>query len=72
MRLRRYLTPKQLLRLNEPNRANNEVPHELLQYCYIQDDIFYLPPSKTLLASSVVVTSCRDANYHTIRSSVHD
>lgn len=61
VRLKQYLSPKQLLRLNGPNRADNEVPRELLQYCYIQDDMFYLPPFKTLLAFSVVVTSCRDA-----------
>ncbi|KAJ4381845.1 hypothetical protein N0V86_003210 [Didymella sp. IMI 355093] len=61
LRLKRYLTPKQLLRLNGPNRADNEVPRELLQYCYIQDDMFYLPPFKTMMAFSVVVTSCRDA-----------
>ena len=61
LRLKQYLTPKQLLRLNGPNRADNEVPRELLQYCYIQDDMFYLPPFKALLAYSVVVMSCRDA-----------
>lgn len=61
MRMGRYLTPKELLRLNRPNRADNEVPRELLPYCYIQEDMFYLPPFKELLAVSVVVTSCRDA-----------
>ena len=61
MRLKQYLAPKQLLRLNRPNRAENEVPRELLQYCYIQDDMFYLPPFQALLSFSVVVTSCRDA-----------
>ncbi|KAF3040534.1 hypothetical protein E8E12_008593 [Didymella heteroderae] len=61
LRLKQYLTPKQLLRLNGPNRADNEVPRELLQYCYIQDDMFYLPPFRALLALSVVVVSCRGA-----------
>jgi helicase MOV-10 len=61
LRLKQYLTPKQLLRLNGPNRADNEVPRELLQYCYVKDDMFYLPPFRTLLAYSIVVTSCRDA-----------
>jgi DNA polymerase III delta prime subunit len=61
IRLKQYLTPKQLLRLNGPNRADNEVPRELMQYCYIQNDMFYLPPFKKLMSFSVVVTSCRDA-----------
>ena len=61
LRLKQYLTPKQLLRLNGPSRADNEVPRELLQYCFIQDDMFYVPPFKALLSYSVVVTSCCDA-----------
>lgn len=60
LRLKRYLTPKQLLRLNAPSRADNEVPRELLQYCFMQEDMFYLPPFKNLMSYSVVVTSCRD------------
>ncbi|KAF3048549.1 hypothetical protein E8E11_009493 [Didymella keratinophila] len=60
LRLKQYLTPKQFLRLNGPTRADNEVSRELLQYCYIQDDMFYLPPFRALLAYSVVVMSCRD------------
>lgn len=61
MRLKQYFTPNQLLRLNGPNRAENEVPLDLVQYCYTQDDMFYLPPFKTLLSYSVVITSCNDA-----------
>ncbi|KAF9700283.1 hypothetical protein EKO04_001248 [Ascochyta lentis] len=60
-RLKQYLSPKQLLRLNRPNRAENEVPHDLLRYCYTQDSMFYLPPFKALLSFNVVVASCRDA-----------
>ena len=61
LRLKRYLTPKQLLRLNAPSRADNEVPRELLQYCFMQEDMFYLPPFKNLMSYNVVVTSCRDS-----------
>ncbi|CAO2655964.1 Nn.00g047670.m01.CDS01 [Neocucurbitaria sp. VM-36] len=61
LRLKHYLNNKQLFRLNRPGRADNEVPRELLQYCYIEDDMFYLPPFKTLMSFNVVVTSCRDA-----------
>lgn len=61
LRLAQYLTPKQLLRLNELNRADNEVPRELLQYCYIQGDTSHRSPFRALPAFSVVIMSCRDA-----------
>lgn len=61
LRLMRYLDRQQLLRLNAPSRADNEVPQELLSYCFIQDDMFYLPPFKKIMSYNVVVTSCRDA-----------
>ncbi|KAF2706483.1 P-loop containing nucleoside triphosphate hydrolase protein [Pleomassaria siparia CBS 279.74] len=61
LRLKRHLTPKQLLRLNGPNRADNEVPQDLLPYCYIEHDMFYIPPFPQLMAYNVVVTSTRDA-----------
>ncbi|KAI8935253.1 hypothetical protein NX059_007842 [Plenodomus lindquistii] len=61
LRLKEYLSVKQLLRLNRPGRADNEVPSELTQYCYMKRDMYYLPPFKTLMAYNVVVTSCRDA-----------
>jgi helicase MOV-10 len=60
LRLKPYLNTKQMLRLNRPGRADNEVPRELLQYCYIEDDMFHLPPFKKMMALNVVVTSCRD------------
>lgn len=62
LRLKHYLTPNQLLRLNRPNRADNEVPRELLQYCYMQNDMFYLPPFRVLMSFRILVTSCRDAS----------
>ncbi|KAF1945308.1 P-loop containing nucleoside triphosphate hydrolase protein [Clathrospora elynae] len=61
LRLKQHLNTKQLLRLNRPGRADNEVAPELLQYCYIENDMFYLPPFKKLMAFNIVVTSCRDA-----------
>lgn len=61
IRLSKYLSNKQLLRLNRPNRADNEVPRELNQYCFMEDDKFYLPPFQTLMGYNVVVTSCQDA-----------
>ncbi|KAH6633207.1 P-loop containing nucleoside triphosphate hydrolase protein [Boeremia exigua] len=60
LRLKCYLTPKQLLRLNAPNRADNEVSPGLLQYCFSRNNMFYLPPFKSLMSFSVVVTSNRD------------
>ncbi|KAH7346026.1 P-loop containing nucleoside triphosphate hydrolase protein [Pyrenochaeta sp. MPI-SDFR-AT-0127] len=61
LRLKKYLETTQLFRLNRPGRADNEVPHELMQYCHIENDMFHLPPFKTLMAFNVIVTSCRDA-----------
>lgn len=61
MRLKQYLNPKQLLRLIGPNRADNEVPQELMQYCVMENDMFCMPPFQWLLSYNVIVTSCRDA-----------
>jgi helicase MOV-10 len=60
-RLKQHLSPKQLFRLNAPSRADNEVPQDLLPYCYRQHDMFYLPAFAHLMAFNIVVTSCRDA-----------
>jgi helicase MOV-10 len=61
LRLKQYLSSSQLLRLNRPGRADNEVARELTQYCYMTNDIFSLPPIKMLMTYDVVVTSCQDA-----------
>lgn len=61
LRLKDYLDPTQLFRLNRPGRADIEVPRELMQYCYIENDMFHLPPFKKFMSFNVVVTSCRDA-----------
>lgn len=61
VRLKQYLNNKQLFRLNRPNRADNEVPPQIIQHCYMENDMFCLPPFKTLMTFNVVVTSCRDA-----------
>ena len=61
LRLKYYLSNKQLLRLNRPGRADNEVPRDLIQYCYMEADMFYLPHFKALMAYNIVVCSCQDA-----------
>jgi helicase MOV-10 len=61
LRLKQYLSSSQLLRLNRPGRADNEVARELTQYCYMTNDVFSLPPIKILMSYDVVVTSCQDA-----------
>jgi helicase MOV-10 len=61
LRLKQYLSNSQLLRLNRPGRADNEVARELTQYCYLTNDMFSLPPIKILMSYDVVVTSCQDA-----------
>ena len=60
-RLKAHLKPKQLFRFNAPSRADNEVPQDLLPYCYIEKEMFYLPPFAQLMTYNVVVTSTRDA-----------
>ncbi|KAF1956931.1 P-loop containing nucleoside triphosphate hydrolase protein [Byssothecium circinans] len=62
LRLKYYLKPTQLLRLNGPWRADMEVPRELMGYTHMENEMFYLPPFKQLMAYNVVVTSCRDAS----------
>jgi helicase MOV-10 len=62
LRLKEYLDTTQLLRLNGPWRADNEVAPALMQYTYMETDMFALPPFKQLMAYNIVVTSCRDAS----------
>lgn len=61
LRLKEYLSTTELLRLNGPWRADNEVAPALMQYTYMEAEIFALPPFKQLMAYNIVVTSCRDA-----------
>lgn len=61
-RLQPNLTPSQMLRLNDQNRTFAEVPSKIMQYCYVEEDKFALPPWKTLFKYRVVVCSCLDAN----------
>lgn len=63
MRLSKYLSINELLRLNNWTRTSSEVPGEVLPYCYQNaDNLFALPDFKKLMAYKVVVTSCRDAD----------
>ncbi|KAL8826239.1 MAG: hypothetical protein Q9170_007478 [Blastenia crenularia] len=59
LRLRSEFEPKVMFRLNDFSRTFAEVPQELLPYCYVQDDIFNLPPLPELMACKVVVATCR-------------
>jgi helicase MOV-10 len=61
LRLKHYLSHDQLFRLIRPGRADNEVPGELTQFCYVQDNMFALPPFRSLMAYNIVVASCQDA-----------
>ncbi|KAK3374682.1 P-loop containing nucleoside triphosphate hydrolase protein [Podospora didyma] len=61
-RLRSFLQPNELLRLNRPTRAFAEVDDKLLPYCFVQENRFDLPPMPQLMQYKVVVTSCRDAD----------
>ena len=62
LRLRVHFDPNSLLRLNEFSRTFAEVPQEILPYCYVEDDLFSLPPVSKLMAYRVVVTTCQTAD----------
>ena len=62
LRLRAHLGPETMLRLNAYSRTFAEVPQELLPYCFVEDDIFSIPPLPILMAYKVVITTCRDAD----------
>ena len=61
-RLREYLTPKDMFRLNDCSRTFAEVPNTLLPYCFVQNEVFNIPPLPELLRKKVVVSTCHDAN----------
>lgn len=54
--------PSQLLRLNGRSRGFAEVPQDIMLYCYIEDDMFSMPPFAQMMKYQVVVTTCRDAS----------
>lgn len=60
-RLQKYLKPSQLLRLNSPARSFPEVPESILPFCFVDEDLFGLPPFEQLMKYRVVVVTCRDA-----------
>jgi helicase MOV-10 len=61
-RLRKYFTPKELLRLNSPSRTFAEVPMDLMPYCYLDTTYFSLPPFETMMQMKIIVVTCRDAD----------
>ncbi|KAK3400784.1 P-loop containing nucleoside triphosphate hydrolase protein [Sordaria brevicollis] len=61
-RLSKCMGRDELLRLNRPTRDSREVPSNLLPYCYMQNDVFCLPPFSQLMSYKIIVTSCRDAS----------
>ncbi|KAL8936104.1 MAG: hypothetical protein Q9211_004349 [Gyalolechia sp. 1 TL-2023] len=62
LRLRGHFEPKVMFRLNDFSRTFAEVPQELLPYCYVQDDIFNLPPLPELMACKIVIATCRSTD----------
>ncbi|KAL8783057.1 MAG: hypothetical protein Q9213_004904 [Squamulea squamosa] len=62
LRLRSYFEPKIVFHLNDFSRTFAEVPEELLPYCYVQSDIFQLPPLPELMACKIVIATCRAAD----------
>ncbi|KAL8895798.1 MAG: hypothetical protein Q9207_008005 [Kuettlingeria erythrocarpa] len=62
LRLQGRFEPKVMFRLNDFSRTFAEVPQELLPYCYVQDDIFNLPPLPEFMACKIVISTCRTAD----------
>lgn len=62
LRLRGHFEPQVMFRLNDFSRTFAEVPQELLPYCYIQDDIFNLPPLPELMMCKIVIATCRTSD----------
>lgn len=63
VRLSAFLSPRELLRLNNWTRLASEVPGEVRPYCYLDENQLYsLPQFETIMSFKIVVTACRDAN----------
>ncbi|KAL8713790.1 MAG: hypothetical protein Q9220_002317 [cf. Caloplaca sp. 1 TL-2023] len=62
IRLRDHLEPKVMFRLNDFSRTFAEVPQEILPYCYVEQDIFNIPPLPELMSCKVVIATCRAAD----------
>ncbi|KAL8948945.1 MAG: hypothetical protein Q9222_004910 [Ikaeria aurantiellina] len=62
LRLRTHLEPKVMFRLNDFSRTFAEVPQEILPYCYVDQDIFNIPPLPELMSCKVVIATCRAAD----------
>ncbi|KAL1712139.1 P-loop containing nucleoside triphosphate hydrolase protein [Schizophyllum commune] len=62
MRLRHFLKPSEMLRLNDQYRTFAEVPVEIFSHCRIENEKFAIPPWPELMKFRVVVTTCYDAS----------
>jgi len=60
--LRPHFGPGTLLRLNEFSRTFAEVPQELLPHCWVEQDMFNLPPFPKLMAYKIVIATCQGAD----------
>ena len=61
-RLSKHFGPSDMLRLNHFSRTFAEVPIDLMMYCFVEDNIFHIPPINKLMAFKIVVTTCQDAD----------
>jgi len=60
-RLTKHLKPSQMLRLTAPSRSFPEVPDTVLPFCFVENEMFLMPPFADIMRSKIVVTTCRDA-----------
>ena len=61
-RLNKYFSPSDMLRLNHFSRTFAEVPVDLMLYCFVEENIFNIPPIANLMAYKIIVTTCQDAD----------
>lgn len=61
-RLTKHFPPSEMLRLNHFSRTFAEVPIELMLYCFVDENIFDIPPVAKLMAYKIVIATCQDAD----------
>ena len=61
-RLSKHFRPSELLRLNHFSRTFAEVPIDLMLYCFVDRNVFNVPPIAKLMGYKIVITTCPDAD----------
>ncbi|KKY18750.1 putative potentail helicase mov-10 [Phaeomoniella chlamydospora] len=62
LRLSKYLSQKELFRLNSWTRPSAEVPDSILGFTFTESDLFSFPEFETLMQYKIIVTTCKAAD----------